>query len=57
MEFVTRTVGTIRASKRKMYSHALLHSRRHWAQLAAVLREAGHATDRGKDFLYSDVMM
>ena len=56
MEFPTRTAGTIRASKRKMYIHALLHSVRHWAQLATALREAGYATDWGKDFLYSEVM-
>ena len=56
MEFPTRTAGTIRASKRKMYVHALLHSMRHWAQLATALREAGHPTDWGKDFLYSEVM-
>jgi len=56
MEFPTRTAGTVRASKRKMYIHALLHSMRHWAQLATALREAGYATDWGKDFLYSEVM-
>ena len=56
MEFPTRTAGTIRASKRKMYIHALLHSMRHWAQLVAALPEAGHATDWGKDFLYREVM-
>ena len=39
-----------------MYIHALLHSMRHWAQLATALREAGYATDCGKDFLYSEVM-
>ena len=56
MEFPARTAGTIRASKRKMYLHALLHSVRHWAQLATALRAAGYTTDWGKDFLYSEVM-
>jgi len=56
MEFPTRTAGTIRASKRKMFAHAMLHGVRHWAQLATALREAGYATNWGKDFLYSDVM-
>lgn len=56
MEFPTRTAGVVRASKRKMYLHALLHGIRHWAQLATALREAGHPTNWGKDFLYSDVM-
>ena len=41
MEFPTRTAGIIRSSKRKMFAHALIHSMRHWAQLATALREAG----------------
>ncbi|MGA9564607.1 MAG: DinB family protein [Candidatus Korobacteraceae bacterium] len=56
MEFPTRTAGVIRASKRKMFAHAMLHGVRHWAQLATALREAGYATNWGKDFLYSPVM-
>jgi uncharacterized damage-inducible protein DinB len=56
MEFPTRSAGVIRSSKRKMYLHALQHSLRHWAQLATALREAGHPTNWGKDFLYSMVM-
>jgi len=56
MEFNTRTAGTLRASKRKIFVHAMLHGVRHWAQLATALREAGYATEWGKDFLYSPVM-
>ncbi len=56
MEFNTRTAGIIRSSKRKIFLHAMLHGVRHWAQLATALREAGYATNWGKDFLYSDVM-
>ena len=56
MEFPTRTAGTIRSTKRKMFAHALLHSMRHWAQLATALREAGYPTNWGKDFLYTDAM-
>lgn len=56
IEFPTRTAGIVRASKRKIVVHALLHSVRHWAQLATALREAGHPTNWGKDFLYSEVM-
>ena len=56
LEFPTRTAGIIRSSKRKMYIHAMLHSVRHWAQLATALREAGHPSKWGKDFLYSSVM-
>ncbi len=56
MEFNTRTAGVIRSSKRKIFLHAMLHGVRHWAQLATALREAGYATNWGKDFLYSPVM-
>lgn len=56
MEFPTRTAGVLRASKRKMFAHAMLHGVRHWAQLATVLRENGHGTDWPHDFLFSDVM-
>jgi uncharacterized damage-inducible protein DinB len=56
IEFPTRTAGIVRASKRRIVVHALLHSVRHWAQLATALREAGYSTNWGKDFLYSDVM-
>lgn len=55
-EFPTRTAGTLRASERKMFAHAMLHSVRHWAQLATALREAGHEPKWGKDFLFSEVM-
>ena len=56
MEFPTRTAGVLRASRRKMFAHAMLHGVRHWAQLATALREKGHGTDWGHDFLFSDVM-
>lgn len=56
VEFPTRTAGIFRASKRKIFLHAMLHGVRHWAQLTSALREAGHPTSWGKDFLYSNVM-
>ena len=56
IEFPTRTAGTLRSSKRKIFLHAMLHGVRHWAQLATALREAGYPTNWGKDFLYSEVM-
>ena len=56
LEFPTRISGVLRASKRKMFAHAMLHGVRYWAQLATAMREAGHGTDWGHDFLFSDVM-
>jgi len=56
MEFPTRTAGTVQASKRKMFAHAMLHGVRHWAQLATALREKDHGTDWPHDFLFSNVI-
>jgi len=56
LEFPTRTSGLLRSSKRKMFAHAMLHSVRHWAQLATALREQGHGTDWPHDFVFSDLM-
>ena len=56
LEFPTRSAGTLRASNRKIFAHAMLHSVRHWAQLATALREAGYEAKWGKDFLFSETM-
>jgi uncharacterized damage-inducible protein DinB len=55
LEFPTRTSGTLRASKRKIIAHAMLHGTRHWAQLATALRESGYASDWPHDFIFNDV--
>ncbi len=46
----------ITASRRKMFVHAMLHSLRHWAQLATALRQAGHKQDWMHDFIFTEVM-
>jgi uncharacterized damage-inducible protein DinB len=56
LEFPTRISGVLRASKRKMFAHAMLHGVRHWAQLATALREKNQGTDWPHDFLFSDVI-
>jgi uncharacterized damage-inducible protein DinB len=56
LEFPTRISGVLRASKRKMFAHAMLHGVRHWAQLATALREKDHGTDWPHDFIFTDVM-
>ena len=40
-------------SRRKVMAHALFHSHRHWAQLATLLRAAGHPTEFKGDLLFS----
>jgi len=54
--FRTITAGMQSASRRKAFVHALLHSMRHWAQLATALRQAGFAQEWSHDFLFSSVM-
>lgn len=44
------------ASKRKCFLQAILHGDRHWAQIAVLVREAGHKTDWVHDFIVSPVM-
>jgi uncharacterized damage-inducible protein DinB len=54
--FPTRSAGTLTASRRKIFVHALIHGVRHWAQLAAYLRRQGHKQDWQHDFLFSSVI-
>jgi uncharacterized damage-inducible protein DinB len=56
IEFPTRSAGTLKASKRKILLHTLMHSVRHWAQLATELRKAGYKTDWPHDLLFSEVI-
>jgi uncharacterized damage-inducible protein DinB len=45
---------TVSGSARKFATHAFVHSLRHWAQLATVLRQHGHETGWPHDFVLSD---
>ena len=47
---------TIEGSARKFLTHTFLHSLRHWAQIATVLRQNGHQTDWQHDYVLCDVM-
>jgi uncharacterized damage-inducible protein DinB len=51
IELVTRSIGTLIATRRDVLFHALLHSIRHYAQLATLLRHAGISTDWQMDYL------
>ena len=51
-----RSGQSVEGSGRKFLAHVVLHSTRHWAQVAMVLRKEGHATDWQHDFIFSDVM-
>ncbi|HYL93293.1 MAG TPA: DinB family protein [Alphaproteobacteria bacterium] len=56
LTFPTRSAGTLTASRRKIFIHALLHGLRHWAQLATFLRQKGFKQDWQHDFIFSNVM-
>jgi uncharacterized damage-inducible protein DinB len=56
LTFPTRTAGTLTASRRKIFIHALLHGVRHWAQLAACLRQQGYKQDWQHDFIFTGVV-
>lgn len=51
IEFVTRSMGTMRASRKTILFHALLHGIRHYAQLATLARQRGVKPDWQMDYL------
>lgn len=40
-------------TRRKVAAHSLVHSQRHWAQLATLARQAGYASPSHGDLLFS----
>jgi uncharacterized damage-inducible protein DinB len=56
ISFKTLSAGTISASKRKCFVHALLHGMRHWAQLATALRQQGTKAEWHHDFMFTKAM-
>ena len=55
---VTLSAGafTVTGTARKFVTHVFVHSLRHWAQLATVLRQQGHGTEWPHDFVLSDAI-
>jgi uncharacterized damage-inducible protein DinB len=51
IEVKTLSAGTLRATRRDILLHLLLHSIRHYAQLATLVRSAGIKPDWPMDFL------
>jgi uncharacterized damage-inducible protein DinB len=50
------TLGEIKASPKKLLTHAVVHSIRHWAQLTRALRENGTRIDWSGDVIFSKVI-
>jgi uncharacterized damage-inducible protein DinB len=52
IEFMTITMGKLRAPRKTIFLHALMHSIRHYAQLATLARQHGYKPDWPMDYLY-----
>lgn len=57
MEFKTRSYGNARASRKTILFHALLHTQRHYAQLATLVRQHGHHVQRPGDYLFMGIQL
>jgi uncharacterized damage-inducible protein DinB len=51
MEFMTISSGRLRASRRAMFIHVVMHSMRHYAQLATLVRQHGFTPGFAMDYL------
>lgn len=52
IRFSTRSAGTLQASRRTVLVHTLMHSIRHYAQLATLTRQHGIPPDWAMDYLF-----
>jgi uncharacterized damage-inducible protein DinB len=50
-DFVTRSMGTMRSSRKTILFHALMHAIRHYAQLATLVRQHGIKPGWQMDYL------
>jgi uncharacterized damage-inducible protein DinB len=55
IEFVTRTMGPARSTRKTVLFHALLHSIRHYAQLATLARQHGVKPHWAMDYLFMNI--
>ena len=51
IQFQTLTMGLARASRKTVFFHAMMHSIRHYAQLATLVRQHGFKTSFPMDYL------
>jgi uncharacterized damage-inducible protein DinB len=56
IEFVTRSAGTMRSTRRTILVHLYTHSIRHYAQLATLVRQHGIAPAWSMDYLFMQAM-
>jgi uncharacterized damage-inducible protein DinB len=55
IEFITRSMGPARSSRKTILFHALLHAIRHYAQLATLVRQHGIKPGWQMDYLVMDL--
>jgi uncharacterized damage-inducible protein DinB len=55
IEFTTGNMGSARSARKTILFHALLHSIRHYAQLATLVRQHGVKPDWRVDYLLMDI--
>jgi uncharacterized damage-inducible protein DinB len=55
IDFVTRSMGPARASRKAILFHAMLHGIRHYAQLATLVRQHGVKPGWPMDYLFMDM--
>ena len=51
--YPSTTLGEFTVTPKKLLMHALIHSIRHWGQMARILRENGQRADFSHDVLFS----
>ena len=56
IEFPTRSAGTLKARRKTIVLHMLMHSIRHYAQLGTIARHGGAPTDWLGDYLFMDLI-
>jgi uncharacterized damage-inducible protein DinB len=55
IEYMTRSYGPARSSRKTILFHALLHGIRHYAQLATLARQCGVKPDWPMDYIFMDI--
>ena len=55
IEFITRSRGPARSSRKVVFFHALFHTARHYAQLATLVRQHGISPGWTMDYLFMDL--
>jgi uncharacterized damage-inducible protein DinB len=56
IEFATISAGRMRSSRKTVFVHAMMHSIRHYAQLATLVRQHGFKPDWAMDYLFMNMV-